>query len=301
METILETKEVSKIYRKRAVVDRVSMQVQRGDIYGFIGENGAGKTTLMRMICGLAAPDGGSICCFGSTNPQQWSRHIGCTIETPALYPQMTAEENMEVQRLMLSLPEDGRGKKLLEKLGIGDTGKKKTGQFSLGMKQRLMLAIALLGQPEFLVLDEPTNGLDPVGIKEVRDILLELNRKKGITILVSSHILGELEKMANRYGVIREGEMVETFSAEELPARCKQGLTLYTQQQERAEAVIKKTVPEAVFVREGERILHVYGCTDGEQINRLLLAENIPLQGIFPEKEHLEDYFLQLMGGKKG
>ncbi|MDR2470233.1 MAG: ATP-binding cassette domain-containing protein, partial [Tannerella sp.] len=175
----------------------VEIKVGKGDIYGFIGENGAGKTTLMRMVCGLAAPTGGEIALFGSNNLVSQRHRVGCTIENPALYAGMTAMENMEAQGRLLGIKEKRVYAKLLEMAGISGTGKKKAKDFSLGMKQRLMIALALLGDPEFLVLDEPTNGLDPMGIKEVRDFIGHLNQERGMTVLMSSHILGDLEKLA--------------------------------------------------------------------------------------------------------
>ena len=187
MDYVLQTKEVSKDFSGKLAVDHVSIGVQKGDIYGFIGENGAGKTTLMRMVCGLADPTGGTITLFGSSDLVLQRYRVGCTIENPALYPAMTAMENMEVQRLLLGIENNKICGELLDMAGLSGTGKKKARDFSLGMKQRLMIALSLLGDPEFLVLDEPTNGLDPMGIKEVRDILQALNTKKGITILIAT------------------------------------------------------------------------------------------------------------------
>lgn len=217
MEAILETRDVTKEFQGKAAVDHVSISIGRGQIYGFIGENGAGKTTLMRMVCGLAEPTDGEITLFGNQNLVSERHRIGCTIENPALYPQMTAMENMEVQRLLLGIEDRDICSHLIRTAGLDKTEHKKAKNFSLGMKQRLMIALAMLGEPEFLVLDEPTNGLDPMGIKEVRDLLLTLNKKEGLTILVSSHILGELEKIATCYGVISHGKMVDEFGAAEL------------------------------------------------------------------------------------
>jgi len=218
MNYVLQTKNVSKSYSGVMAVDHVSINVKRGDIYGFIGANGAGKTTLMRMICGLATPTNGEIELFGKSNLKSQRRKVGSTIENPALHPSMTAMENMEVQRLMLGIKNKSVCKELLDLAGIGNTGKKKVNNFSMGMKQRLMIALALLGDPEFLILDEPTNGLDPMGIHDVLEFLRQLSETKGIAILVSSHILGELEKIATRYGIISNGKMVDEFNADELP-----------------------------------------------------------------------------------
>jgi len=220
MSCVLQTKELVKEYDGVKAVDHVSIEVREGEIYGFIGENGAGKTTLMRIVCGLAAPTKGSMTLFGSGNLVSQRHRIGCTIENPALYPAMTAMENMETQRLLLGIKDKSASARLLDLVNLGAAGKKKTKDFSLGMKQRLMISLALLGDPEFLVLDEPTNGLDPIGIKEMRNLFQNLNKERGLTILISSHILGELEKLATRFGIIRNGKMVSEFQAEELNNR---------------------------------------------------------------------------------
>jgi len=214
---VLQTRKLAKEYGGKKVVDNISIEVRKGEIYGFIGENGAGKTTLMRMICGLASPSEGSITLFGSSDLVSQRHRIGCTIENPALYPAMTAMENLETQRILLGVKDKNVSAKLLDTVNLGSAGKKKAKDFSLGMKQRLMIALALLGDPEFLVLDEPINGLDPIGIRKMRDLFLALNKERGITILISSHILGELEKIATRYGIISGGKMVNEFKAEEL------------------------------------------------------------------------------------
>ncbi|MCL2885034.1 MAG: ABC transporter ATP-binding protein, partial [Oscillospiraceae bacterium] len=270
-----------------------------GDIYGFIGENGAGKTTLMRMVCGLAAPTGGEIELFGSKNLVAQRHRVGCTIENPALYPTMTAMENMEVQRLNLGIKDKSVCAGLLDMAGIGDTGSKKAKNFSLGMKQRLMIALALIGEPELLVLDEPTNGLDPVGIKEVRDFIQQLNKERGITVFISSHILGELEKLATRYGVISHGRMADEFQADELAGRVGKNIVIYTDDARKTQEVIgrmfagaemQQTPDNAVRIKE-----HV---EDAGRIVKQLVAEGVTVNALIPEGENLESYFLKLMGG---
>ena len=217
MQTIVQITDLTKTFKKQKAVDNVTINVNKGDIYGFIGENGAGKTTIMKMITGLHSPTSGEIKLFGNTDLKQGRRKIGATIENPALYLHMTAYENMEVQRLMLGIEDKEKCTEILQLAGMSDTGNKKAKNFSLGMKQRLMIALALLGDPELLILDEPTNGLDPMGIKEMRDFLQELNQKRGITIFISSHILGELQKITTRYGIITKGVMLAEFDAHEL------------------------------------------------------------------------------------
>ena len=220
-QVILKTNHLTKRYGHRAVVENLSMPIYKGDIYGFIGTNGAGKTTLIRMVTGLAAPSDGSIQLFGSGSLLEGRRRIGTVIEAPAFYPGMTARENIVAFSKLQGLHDFSHTEDLLELVGLTHTGKKKCRNFSLGMKQRLAIAIALIGDPELLILDEPTNGLDPEGMKEVRDLILKLNQEKGITVLVSSHILGELSKFATRYGIIHHGKLIEEFTEEDLWRRC--------------------------------------------------------------------------------
>jgi len=301
MEYILQTNEVSKDFSGKMAVDHISIKVNKGDIYGFIGENGAGKTTLMRMVCGLADPTGGNITLFGSKDLVSQRYRVGCTIENPALYPAMTAMENMEVQRLLLGIKDKKVCSDLLEMSGISGTGKKKAKDFSLGMKQRLMIALSMLGDPEFLVLDEPTNGLDPVGIREVRDFLQRLNKDRGISILVSSHILGELEKMATRYGVISNGKMVDEFQANELSGRCGKNLVIHASDPQKAENIINSMFSDAGCMRTPENSVRVKGhVEDAGLINNQLVKEGVTVNALIPEGDKLEDYFLKLMGGHK-
>nr|WP_326167284.1 ABC transporter ATP-binding protein [uncultured Lachnoclostridium sp.] len=220
-QVILKTNHLTKRYGHRAVVENLSMTIYKGDIYGFIGKNGAGKTTLIRMVTGLATPSDGSIRLFGSGSLLEGRRRIGTVIEAPAFYPGMTAYENIIAFSKLQGLHDFSHTEDLLELVGLTHTGKKKCRNFSLGMKQRLAIAIALIGDPELLILDEPTNGLDPEGMKEVRDLILKLNQEKGITVLVSSHILGELSKFATRYGIIHHGKLIEEFTEEDLWRRC--------------------------------------------------------------------------------
>ena len=301
MEYVLQSEKVSKSFGGKMAVDNVSISVCQGDIYGFIGENGAGKTTFMRIVCGLAAPTGGEITLFGSRDLVSQRHKIGCTIENPALYPVMTAMENMETQRLLLGITDKNISAKLLEVVNLNYTGKKKAKDFSLGMKQRLMVALALLGDPEFLVLDEPTNGLDPMGIKEARDLFQRLNEDRGITILVSSHILGELEKIATRYGVISNGKMVDEFQADELNSRCGKNLLIYASDPKDAKEIIDRMFTDAKFEQTPENAVRLKGhIEDAGLINEQLVKAGITVDALIPEGENLEDYFVSLMGGKK-
>ena len=205
------------------------MTVPKGAIYGLVGKNGAGKTTLIRVICGLQEPTAGDYSLYGARLGDKAlhraRRRMGAVVETPSLYPDMTAEQNLKLQYRVLGLPEDQGIGELLELVGLSNTGKKKAGHFSLGMKQRLGIAIALCGDPDFLVLDEPTNGLDPQGIVEMRELILQLNRERQITVLISSHILDELSKLATHYGFLDGGRLVRQVTAQEVEAACRKCL----------------------------------------------------------------------------
>lgn len=207
---VITTNGLTKSYKGKPAVDHVSMRVQKGDIYGFIGRNGAGKSTTLKMLCGLVYPTAGEIQLFeGSVMDEAARRRIGILIEDAGLYPHLTARENMILKARYLGLVSDDSVDQALELMNIADTGKKKVKNFSMGMKQRLGIAMALLGNPDLLILDEPINGLDPEGIREIRECIQRLNEQSGKTIIISSHILGELSKLANRYGIIKDGQLV--------------------------------------------------------------------------------------------
>lgn len=240
MEMILETKNLEKRYRSVCAVDKVSLSIQRGDIFGFVGANGAGKTTFMRMVCGLVRPTGGEMKLFGASSEkelQQKRRKMGALIEHPAIYTNLSAYQNLDIQRRYLDM-DSGKDSKevkktlteLLDLVGLADVGDRKAGKFSLGMRQRLGIAIALVGQPEFLILDEPTIGLDPIGVMELRELVHRLNREREITILFSSHNLAELAQIATRYGFLHKGKLLEVVSAEEVGQVCRErGINLET------------------------------------------------------------------------
>jgi len=223
-EHILITDNLTKQYHGTLAVNQVSMAINRGDIYGFIGVNGAGKTTFMRMVCGLVKPSGGTLSLFGAANENEMQRarkKMGVLIEHPALYPNMSARENLEVQRRYLSRDLGKNPDKvmddLLELVGLADAGKKKAGKYSMGMRQRLGLALSLIGNPEFIILDEPSVGLDPIGVVELRELLLKLNREMGLTILFSSHNLSEMSQLATKYGFLHRGRLVREVTSTQL------------------------------------------------------------------------------------
>lgn len=217
MEYVLEVNAITKRYRNFTALNGLTMRIPKGSIYGFVGRNGAGKTTLIRLICGLQEPTDGSYTLYGVKNTEsniiRSRRRMGAVVESPAIYPDMTAKQNIRQQYRVLGLPSDDGVDKLLHLVGLGDTGKKKAKNFSLGMRQRLGIAVALAGNPDFLVLDEPTGGLDPQGIIEMRELILKLNHEHGITVLISSHILDELSRLATHFGFIDGGRMVKKIS----------------------------------------------------------------------------------------
>lgn len=257
------------------------MSVMQGDIYGFIGENGAGKTTMIRLLTGLAEPTTGKIALFGESNKKlaKQRERIGCIIESPSLYLDMTAYENLEVQRLQRGIPGKGCIDNALALVGLKDTGKKKAKDFSLGMRQRLALAIALLGNPEFLVLDEPINGLDPTGIIELRNLLKRLNKERGITILISSHILTELHQLANRYGILHEGKLLQEITATELDKRCKKHLLLQVNDVAAASVLLESKLNTSNFSVMPDKSIHLYDYVENAgKVSALLSANNITI-----------------------
>jgi ABC-2 type transport system ATP-binding protein len=300
MEYVVQTKDLSKTFAGKSAVDSVNINIRRGDIYGFIGENGAGKTTLMRMLCGLAEPTGGTMRLFESSDLEKQRHRIGCTIENPAIYPTMTARDNLEVYRILIGIADKEIVPELLDFVGLSGLGKKKVKDFSLGMKQRLMIAIAMIGDPEFLILDEPMNGLDPMGIKEVRDLLLKLNQEKKLTIVISSHILDELSRMATCYGVIHRGELVDEFSAPELERRCRRNIKIVTNDPRKAEHLLSTTISANFETMPDGAIILYDRLDDAANINQLLVSNGIAVSVLSPDEQNLEGYFMDLMRGGK-
>ena len=295
MEYVIETTAVSKIYGKKSAVNKVSMHVRRGDIYGLIGRNGAGKTTLMKLILGLVRANEGSIRLFGSNNLDEGRKKVGSLVEIPGLYKDATAYENLYRFSLLFGTPQE-EIQPLLEFVGLGDTGKKKVGAFSLGMKQRLGIAVALLGNPEILILDEPTNGLDPAGIKEIRDIIIEL-KNKGVTFVVSSHLLDELGKVATTYGIMNNGVLVEEISAEELRAKCRKSIKIVVDDVEKAKAVLTERHPE-IHLETAEGSLKIFSDVDDlSEENKALVQADVRVYEIVTTNESFEEFFIEKVG----
>lgn len=301
MDYVLKTDNLTKAYQKSRVVNQVCMHVKQGDIYGFIGKNGAGKTTFMRMVAGLAAPTEGRLWLFGSEALERQRKRIGTLIESPGVYPNMTARDNLEVVRRSFGIADKHAVGDMLEFVGLSDAGKKKVKNFSMGMKQRLGIGIALLRNPDFLILDEPINGLDPAGIKEIRELLLKLNEERGITILISSHILGELSKIATRYGIIRDGVLEEEFGAKELFERCQRCQKLVVNDAEKAARILEEKLMITNYDVPEEGVLRVFEHLDEiEMINSTLFSEGVGLRESYLVGQDLEGYFMDLLGGEQ-
>lgn len=297
-EYVLKTEKLTKIYGKHAVVNEVSMHVKKGDIYGFIGKNGAGKTTFMKMVCGLATPASGSMELFGKTDLEVQRKRIGALIENPGVYPNMTAYENLDIVRRNFGIVDKKCVSKMLEFVGLSDAGTKKVKAFSMGMKQRLGIAISLLRNPDFLVLDEPINGLDPEGIKEIRDLLLKLNKERNVTILISSHILGELSKLATRYGIIRDGILIDEFDAESLTERCKRCLKIVVDDVGLASNILEESLGIYNYDVLENHIIRIFEkLEETAMVNHILVMGGVALTESYLAGQDLEGYFMDLLG----
>lgn len=301
MAMVLQTKRLTKKYGKQTVVDKVDMNIEKGDIYGLIGKNGAGKTTIMKMICGLIKQNDGDIKLFDRRDLSKGRKRIGTIIEQPVLYPDMTARENLIYYDKLVGITDYSNVDEILSQVGLKNTGRKKAKSFSLGMKQRLSIAISLVGNPDFLILDEPINGLDPSGIKEIRELLLKLNYENEITILISSHILGELGKIATKYGVIRNGVLIDEFSAEELETRCKRCISVVVDDLEKAAYVIENNIKSTDYKVFEQGKICIYDCLDiPEKITKELVSNDISVYSITLEGQDIEGYFVKMMGEDK-
>ena len=302
MEYVLQTDSLTKKYRNFQALNGLSMHIPKGAIYGFVGKNGAGKTTLIRLICGLQEPTSGEFTLYGIKNSSRdivkSRRRMGAVVETPAIYLDMTAEENLKQQYLILGLPSYDGIPELLKLVGLENTGKKKAKHFSLGMKQRLGIAVSLVGDPDFLVLDEPVNGLDPQGIVEIRELILKLNREKQITVLISSHILDELSRLATHYGIIDQGRMVKELSAQELEAASRKCVRI-----EVSDTAVLARVLDSMKLEYrilSETTANIFAKINVTQLTVALAKENCEVLSIQENDESLESFFISLVGGAK-
>lgn len=293
----LQTQMLTKKYGQTYAVKDVNLHVKQGDIYGLIGPNGAGKTTLMKMIGGFAAPTAGEVRLFSEEDRQ---RRIGALIENPGIYGNMNAFENMKLKAIAMGVYQRENIMEILDFVGLSDSLKKKTGKFSLGMKQRLGIGLALIGHPDFLILDEPINGLDPQGITEIRELILELNQKENMTILISSHILEELDKVATAFGMIAKGELVMELSREELKEKCEEKVEIVSPD---SGSVV--TTLEQMGIRKytvvSANTVYAYGCTDRvNEITNQMVGNGVSIRQIGISGTSLEDFFLHTVG-KRG
>ncbi len=300
MNYILQTNNLTKRYKHFQALNGLTMNVPKGSVYGFVGKNGAGKTTLIRLICGLQEPTSGDFTLYGirsdSKDIRKSRRRMGAVVETAAIYTDMTAEENLKYQYLLMGIPSYQGIPELLKLVGLEDTGKKKAGNFSLGMKQRLGIAIALAGDPDFLVLDEPANGLDPQGIVEIRELILKLNRQHQITVLISSHILDELSRLATHYGIIDSGRMVKEISAEELEAACRKCTRMEVSDTAVLACVLDSMNVEYKII--SATTADVFSKVNVTRLTEALTKENCEVLSMQEKDESLESYYLSLVGG---
>lgn len=294
MEYVIETNKLTKKFGEKAAVNEASIKVRKGDIYGLIGRNGAGKTTLMKLLLGISLPTSGEIKLFGSVDLNRQRQKIGSLIEAPAFYKNATAFENMK-RFAILSPTTDEKIDEILELVGLKDVGKKKAGEFSLGMKQRLGIGIALLGEPEVLVLDEPINGLDPAGIKEIRNVILRLN-EKGVSFLISSHLLDELGKIATSYGIVSEGH-IEQITAEELKDKCKKSVKILVDDVSFAGEKLKEYDENIKFTTKGKYLIISTEVKDTAKLNKYLIEKGVQVFEIMNENMELEDFFIERLG----
>lgn len=300
-EYILRTNSLTKKYKNDFALKDVNVTIRRGEIYGLIGQNGAGKTTMLRLITGLAFPTNGSIELFESNRMIDAQKRMGAIIENPALFPNMTAYENLEVQRLQKGIPGKECIEKALDLVGLKDTGRKKVKNFSLGMKQRLGLALALLSDPEFIILDEPTNGLDPMGIVELRELLKKLNREKGLTVLISSHILSELYQLATKFGIIHRGQLMEELTAQQLDEKCRQYLRIKVDEPTKGVTILEERLVTNDFevLPDGTIKLYSY-LNDVHFVSKTLTNHGLIIEHLSQNGDSLENYFTKLVGGEE-
>lgn len=300
MEYVLQTNALCKHYRKFKALNSLTMNVPKGSIYGFVGKNGSGKTTLIRLLTGLQPATSGDFTLYGAKNTSvdiyDARRRMGAVVETPSIYMAMTAEENLREQCRVIGTPSFDNVKEILELVGLADTGKKKARNFSLGMRQRLGIAMVLVGDPDFLVLDEPVNGLDPQGIIEIRELILKLNKERNITVLISSHILDELSRLATHYGFIDGGHIIKEISAEELESACRKAIHVEVEDvSAMARALDKINVDYSIT---GDNSADLFTKMSATKLINAISAENCEVFTMSERDESLESYFMNLVGG---
>lgn len=300
MELVLETNNLDKKYKDFKALNHTNIHIEKGAIYGLIGKNGAGKTTLIRIICGLQAPTNGTYTIYGennnSNNIASVRKRMGAIIETPSIYSEMTARDNLIEQYKLVGMPSLDGIDDLLKLVGLNNTGKKKAKHFSLGMKQRLGIAIALSNNPDFLILDEPINGLDPQGIIEIRELILKLNKEKRITILISSHYLDELSKIATHYGFLDNGSIIKEISSVKLMKKMEHKIELkVNNQKDFVKYFEEKNISYEVI---DDKTINVYGKYNLSKFITELSKKNLIADEVHEQEESLENYYMNLIGG---
>ena len=297
MNYLLETEKLTKQYGSQKAVNEVSLHLEKGAIYGFIGRNGAGKTTFLKMICGMAKPTSGSITLFGKKDSERASvmPKVGALIEAPGIYPGMTAYDNLKLKCRAAGINKNGYIEDILKTVGLEKVGKKKAGCFSLGMKQRLGIGMALVGDPELLILDEPINGLDPQGIIEVREMLINLCQNRGITIIISSHILEELSKIATHFGIIDHGVLIKEVTNEQLHEECKACVKLKVAENDDVAADVLKSLNYKFNKTEDNHFDIFIPETDIPDTVFALAEKKIKILSISIENDSIEDYFIKI------
>ncbi len=299
MENILKVEGISKTYGKKKVVDNFGITLKRGSIHGLIGPNGAGKTTIMRILAGLTLPDCGELQFFGSKeNLDDYRRRMSFMIESPVIDPAMTAYNNMKYVSLVRGVADDNRINEVLDFVSLNDTGKKMAGKFSLGMKQRLGIGMALLTKPEIMVLDEPVNGLDPSGIVDIRLMLKKLAKEQNVTILISSHLLSELSELCDDFTLVKNGKVIDTFSSEELNTKCKSRICIRTNDINRTCAILEdKLSVKSYKVIHGNEIYLFEKLDEIELVSKTITDSGIAITKLLFENESLEEYYLSKVG----
>ena len=296
----IATAGLTRIFGAKRAVDDLTLTVRQGDIYGFVGRNGSGKSTVMKMICGLVPQTAGTVRIFGEQfAPGTTSRRIGAVIEDPGFYPGFTGLDNVRCRALSLGLPDEkAASARALEQVGLAEVARKKAKAYSLGMKQRLGLAMALVGSPDILMLDEPFNGLDPQVVREVRSLIVRLAETRGVTVFISSHVLDQLDRVATRFGVIANGRMVREMTADEVQAECGDSLRVRTADPARTLALLEEALPGAAFRAEPDGALSVSGAVNQAAVAQVLRASDQTVLELSQVKRDIEDYFVELMEG---
>ena len=302
MEYILETHNLEKRYKNFKAISSLNIHIKKGAIYGLIGKNGAGKTTLIRIICGLQKPTNGTYSIYGIENNNNQINNVrkrmGAIIETPSIYLDMTAEDNLKEQYKVIGLPNFDGLNEILKFVGLTETGKKKAKNFSLGMKQRLGIAIALVGNPDFLILDEPINGLDPQGIIEIRELILKLNKEKSITFLISSHYLDELSKIATDYGFVNNGEIIKEITKKELEQNCRKRIEIKVNNVKECVKCLEEM--KLAYEVISENCINIYNKVNISELAIKLSNRNCIINEFRENEETLESYYINLIGGSE-